>query len=341
MTDPFSGTGISTLRRTRTGQLTTFDRATGRKAVNAPAGRTTQLGEVSGQGYLATLWMTTPGWFWEEWDPDKPCDPAILKALVVKIYFDGADDPAISAPIGDLFGVGLCEVPNFASTYLGMSSGGFFCRLPMPFRTGFRIEVENLHSVVEPDVFCNAMYQLTDVPDNAGYLHTEFATGRRRGDEAITVADVRGRGHYVGCAMSLQAEPRQWLSYLEAPEYVFVDGDDEPAIVGTGMEDYFMGGWYFREGPVTGPLHGVPVRDPFNSSVAMYRLHADDAISFDTRFRMEFRHPWPPAQVRPYAFSSTAFCYTEQPGGSGVALPSRDELLCWYRIKDRDHYHLR
>ncbi|MGH3098023.1 MAG: glycoside hydrolase family 172 protein [Streptosporangiales bacterium] len=334
------GMDLSRHRGGRTRQLTTFDQATRKKAVNAPAGRTTTIGEVSGQGYIANLWMTVPGWFWAEWEPDKPRDAAILKTLIVKVYFDGADHPAIAAPIGDLFGVGLCEVPNFASAYLGMSSGGFFCRFPMPFRMGFRIEVENLHAVVEPDVFCNAVYQLTDVPDDSGYLHAQFCTGRRRGDETVTVADVAGRGDYVGCAMSLQAEPRQWLGYLESPEHVFIDGDDEPTIVGTGLEDYFMGGWYFREGPIIGPLHGVPVRDPFNSSVAMYRFHADDAIAFESSFRMDFVHPWPPDQVEPYAYSSVAFCYTDEPDGPSTPLPGREELLCFYRIRNRDHYHL-
>ena len=34
----------------------------------------------------------------------------------------------------------------------------------------------------------------------------------------------------------------------EAPEYVFIDEDFErPRFAGTGLEDYFLGGWYFRE----------------------------------------------------------------------------------------------
>ena len=37
----------------------------------------------------------------------------------------------------------------------------------------------------------------------------------------------------------MQGEERNYLSFLEAPEHVYVDGDWEtPRIVGTGLEDY-------------------------------------------------------------------------------------------------------
>ena len=59
--------------------------------------------------------------------------------------------------------------------------------------------------------------------------------------------------------------------YLEAPEYIYLDDDwDRARIFGTGLEDYFMGGWYFREGTFAGPYHGLPIKDTLESSVAMY-----------------------------------------------------------------------
>lgn len=331
---------LSRLRTYRTRQATTFDPGTRRKAVCIRPGTAETLAHVDGEGYVACIWMTFPGWFWTAWEPAQPRDPSILKTLVLRIYFDGAEEPAVAAPMGDFFGVGLCEVGNFASQYLGMSSGGFFCRFPMPFRRGFRIEVENRDEHIAPDVFLNAIYQLTDVPDESGYLHTQFHTGHRQGAETVLVADVHQRGQYVGCCLSAQGQQRQWLGYLESPEYMYIDDVDEPTLVGTGMEDYFMGGWYFREGPVIGPLHGVPLRDPFNASVAMYRVHDADAVCFDRSFRMEFVHPWDAQHVQPYAYSATTFFYLESAEGSGLPIPARDELLCWYRVPDRDHYHL-
>jgi hypothetical protein len=136
----------------------------------------------------------------------------------------------------------------------------------------------------------------------------------------------------------MQGQERNYLSFLEAPEYVYLDDDwDSPRIVGTGLEDYFLGGWYFREGVFIGPYHGVPVKDPLNASVAMYRVHEADAIHFRRRFKFAFVNPWAAERLRPFAFSSVAYLYLDKPAGQGTPLPSAKELLCWYRIRNTDH----
>ena len=66
------------------------------------------------------------------------------------------------------------------------------------------------------------------------------------------------------------------------PSFIYIDTEDKsvPTIVGSGLEDYFNGGWYFREGEFCGELHGVPIKDPLRSMVSMYRYHEQDAILF-------------------------------------------------------------
>ncbi|MBX7257783.1 MAG: DUF2961 domain-containing protein [Candidatus Hydrogenedentes bacterium] len=323
----------------QTHQLTTFNLERRSKTIAIPRGKTVTIGEVKGKGYIANLWMTFPGWFWQHWNKDAAISPTILKTLILRIYWDGASKPAVEAPAGDFFGVGLCEVGNFASNYVGTSSGGFFCKFPMPFRKGFRIEVENVDETIDTDVFMNVLYQLTDeIPGDAGYFHAQFHTGRNDGPIPIDVGQFEGKGQYVGITLSMQGQDRNYLSFLEAPEYVYIDEDwEKPRITGTGLEDYFMGGWYFREGVFAGPLHGLPVKDTLNASVAMYRFHDQDAIRFTKRFKMQFVNPWDPDRLRPFAYSSVAYAYVDSPEGQGPALPGRDGLLCWYRLRDRDH----
>lgn len=136
----------------------------------------------------------------------------------------------------------------------------------------------------------------------------------------------------------LQGRDRNYLSFLEAPEYIFLDDDwEKPRIVGTGLEDYFLGGWYFREGPFIGPYHGVPVKDALNASVAMYRVHEADAIRFERRMRFAFVNPWAPERLKPFAHSSVAFLYLDTPAGQGTDIPPASDLLCWYRIRTTDH----
>lgn len=321
-----------------THQLTTFDLASRQKTKYVPRGERVTLGTVEGSGYIAKLWMTFPGWFWQHWAPDRPISQSILKTLILRIYFDGAEAPQIAAPVGDFFGIGLGEVASFTSEYLGMSSGGFYCGFPMPFRRSFRIEVENLDATIDTDVFLNVLYQSVDgLPEETPTFHAQFHTELNPGPQPILIAAAEGNGRYVGCALSCQGVPRNYLSFLEAPEYVYVDDDwNSPRIVGTGLEDYFLGGWYFREGPFAGPHHGVPVKDTLGSSVAMYRIHDSDAIHFDRRFRFAFENPWSPERLLPFRSSSVGFLYLDRPRPV-PPIPDRDRLLAGWRFRDCDH----
>lgn len=329
---------IARFRPEETRQLTTFDLAKRTKTVNLPRGARVTLGEVSGHGYIAQLWLTFPGWFWPHWSPSDSVSPSILKTLILRITWDGESVPAIQAPVGDFFGNGLCEVSNFTSRYFGMSSGGFFCKFPMPFQKGFKIELENMDEHIDTFVFANILYQLTESPlENAGYLHAAFHTGSNPGSDPIHILEAEGRGHLAGCILSAQGAQKNYLSFLEAPEYISVDEDWEtPRIVGTGLEDYFLGGWYFREGEFTGELHGVPAKDALNSSIAMYRVHESDAVHFKRRIRFQFVNPWEPDRLKPFVYSSVAFYYLNSPAGKPAELPPRDDLLC-FRYRDRDH----
>ncbi|MFO1477755.1 MAG: glycoside hydrolase family 172 protein [Verrucomicrobiota bacterium] len=330
--------GPAMLRDDATHQLTTFNLKRKSKTVPVPRGKRVTIGEVKGEGYIANFWLTFPGWFWQHWNTRAPISQTILKTLILRITFDDAAQPSVAAPVGDFFGAGLCEISSFASQYFGTSSGGFFCKFPMPFRKSFRVELENLDEGIDTEVFCNVLYQLAPLPEGLGYFHAQFNTGRNKGPDAVQIAELKGRGHYAGCLLYMQGEERNYLSFLEAPEYVYIDGDkDTPRITGTGLEDYFLGGWYFREGPFIGPCHGVPVKDTLNSCVAMYRVHQSDAIHFRENFRFAFVNPWSPDRLKPFSFSSVAFCYLDKPEGQGAPIPPAKELLCWYRVRNTDH----
>lgn len=320
-------------------QLTTFDLAKRSKTKKIAPGKRVTIGEVKGVGYISRMWITFPGWFWQHWNPTGPIDPTMLKALVMRIYWDGSDTPAVEAPVGDFFGAGQCEFNSFTSRFVGTSSGGFFTFWPMPYATGFRIEFENRHPSMSTDVFLNANYQEMDArPAYTGYFCAQFHTGRRQPGEDAEIIEAEGEGHFAGMMLHMQGEPMHYLSFLEAPEYVYIDDDwDEPRIVGTGLEDYFNGGWYFRDQEFAGPLHGVPLKDALRSMVTMYRLHDHDAISFDRRIKFKFVNPWDVERLKPYWYSSVAYYYLDTPTPKRPALPSHDQVMQLYRTRDTDH----
>lgn len=327
-------------RRGDSRQFTTYDLESKEKAPPIKPGEKKDLVNYEGAGIITHLWMTISGWFWMYWEPETKTDPTILKKLIVRIYWDGNDYPSIEVPIGDFFGVGQCEYKHYLSKYIGMSSGGFYNNFPMPFSKGVRIEMENRHDEVTSHVFLNANYQkLDNLPEDSGRFHCLYNAGTNPGKEPTRVLKTKGRGKFVGCCLSMQGKPKNNLSFLEAPEHIYIDTEEhsKPTIVGTGLEDYFNGGWYFREGTFDGMYHGVPIKDPLRSMITMYRFHENDAINFEKSMEMSFINPKPEEQLAEFKFSSTAYWYQNKATKLAFNLPEKDDLVNWYRLKDTDH----
>ncbi len=59
-------------------------------------GETLTLLDTPGPGLISHIWVTIAS-----------SDPHHLKALVLRIYWDGETAPSVEAPIGDFFGLGL------------------------------------------------------------------------------------------------------------------------------------------------------------------------------------------------------------------------------------------
>jgi hypothetical protein len=337
MNEENCGLAIARFRDETTRQLTSYNPEHKIKHLRIPHGTRLSLPAVTGQGYIAQFWITFSGWFWQWWNGANPISQTILKTLILRIYWDGEANPAVQTPAGDFFGNGLCEISNFTSRYFGMSSGGFFCKFPMPFAKGFRLEFENADPKIDTEIFVNVLYQLGEAPAHTGYFHTQFRTGINQGYDAVPVLEAEGRGHFVGCTFSAQGEQSNYFGFLEAPEQVYLDDAwEKPAFFGTGLEDYFLGGWYFREGPFIGELHGVTSKNTLNSSIAMYRTHEADAIRFRRRIRFEFYNPGKPAGLKPFMYSSAARYYLDTPAGREPAIPAAAELTRWYRIINTD-----
>lgn len=318
------------------GQFTTFDYEGQTKTKHMEPGDLLVLADHQGCGIINRFWLTFPGWFWQHWNVDAPIDQTILKKLILRIYWDGNPFPSVESPVGDFFGMGHCGYKHFVSKYISMSSGGFHTSFPMPFRQGVKITLENTHESLATDIFFNANYtSFASLPEDTLYFHCQYRQGTNSGYEPMEILDTQGCGQYVGCSLSMQGKGKGRMYYLEAPEFITVDDASSPSIYGTGLEDYFNCGWYFREGEFWSELYGVPLKDPLNSMVTMYRFHEEDAVRFEKNFRMVFSNPMVQLDLREFKYSSTAYFYLEKPSLLSQKLP--ENLVDLYRMKDIDH----
>src|SRR5215510_13614991 len=130
------------------------------------AGESRTLAEVAGgSGVVRRVWMTL-----------NDRSPKMLRGLRLSMYWDGAKTPAVDAPVGDFFGVGLGRIVPFESALFSSPEGrSFNASVPMPFRNGMRIMLTNETDANQPQVYYDVDFTLGDrLPPEALYFHAAY-----------------------------------------------------------------------------------------------------------------------------------------------------------------------
>ncbi len=244
-------------------------------------GETLVLADLKGPGTISHIWNTISS---KEY--------CVSKQLVLRMYWDDEKNPSVVSPLGDFFGVGHGMDVDFDSTPVRVSAGGRArnCYWPMPFRKSARITVTNEgRQPVSAFYYCVDWIQLPSLAKDTPYFHASYrqehpcVSGQR-----YLVADIQGRGHYVGTVLNCRQHERGWMG--EGDDFFFLDGEKEPSLRGTGTEDYFCDAWGFRES--AGPFYGVTVYEgsELQDRTTAYRWHLPDPIPFTESLRFEIEH---------------------------------------------------
>lgn len=222
-----------------------------------------------------------------------PVTSNILAMVWLEMDWDGVES-AVSAPLSDFFGSHQ-RLANVRSLPIGMSSGAdWYCHFPMPFWESAEIRLINTGSESLSNLSFT-IHHTTNTYDRgrSGYFHARYHEQTFQPDGLDYIAlDGKGRGHMVGLSMYMMSTNGGGFAntgYLEGDERIYIDGNQAPAVHGTGTEDYFNAGWYFNWGVFNLPYHGHPWRDHFNTDrpnhTQAYRFHLSDIIPFSETIR--------------------------------------------------------
>lgn len=236
-------------------------------------GDTAVLADIHGAGIIHRMWLSGT----------IPRNEEQRRLVRLEMYWDGAKTPAVAAPIGDFFGVGLGLLVPFESALFSSPEGrSYNVTIPMPYRTGAKIVLVNdskAHALVWYDINCT---EVAEHEDNVLYFH---ATWRRElkttlGKDFEILPRVTGKGRYLGANIGVIGSPEYCGTWFgEGEVKVYLDGDTNlPTLVGTGTEDYIGSGW--GQGKYHGRIHGSLVSDNARDLYAFYRLHLDDPVHF-------------------------------------------------------------
>ncbi|ORA11378.1 glycoside hydrolase family 172 protein [Mycobacterium arosiense] len=252
-----------------------------------------------------------------------------LTGLRLQVEFDGRT--MVDSPRGEFFGAGLgansVRSLMFAATPQPDGSLVLCAWWPMPFAHSARVTLVNAGaeavSGIDSDVTTTPDGQWAPALSSgrAGYFTARSHAGPTALRQDWLFAEEQGHGKFVGVSQTIRgyrtktAFSDEAPYFLEGAERVYTDGAASPQWYGTGTEDLYEGGWYFKDGThFSDPLNGQPDQRTAAGGcadycVAVYRIMLADAIGYHSAIRFGIEHG-KRNMVQP-DYGSTAFLYTQ------------------------------
>lgn len=287
-----------------------------------------------------------------------------LRALVLRIYWDGQAEPAVEAPLGDFFG-GAPGYARYRCLPMSMEREAFSCRFFMPFSGGCRVEIANMGKTNQS--LRLAVRPAKRVPGGETLrFHAKWHRGRWEGlDKArfapggdrwpdwplLRVQGAKGRfcGVHLHVYNAWPAPERPADSWWygkwerknvdwwwgEGDEKFFVDGEDFPSTFGTGSEDYIGYAWaaeppFARFDSAYACMNAMPLDG--NGHTGVSRFQVADNVPFQRSFEayIEKYKPdsWENGGVCLYA--ATPYWYQSAGTPDGYPPIAREDLLAGY-----------
>jgi hypothetical protein len=316
-----------------------------------PPGESRVLADITGPAQITHIWMTQTQHYRE---------------CLLRITYNDAPFPSVLVPLGDFFCLGHGMINTFESALF--SSSTFFpyqfekfcalnCYAPMPFAGRAVVELVNQSSEVHRQYFYIDYETLEEFPPDTAYFHAEFRRNNPFGgwgpeitvntpyadiankerlawENNYTILETSGRGHYIGCNLSVTNFTGQWWG--EGDDMIWVDGYKwPPDLHGTGTEDYFSqaggmqpvtfqrnGSSLFEGGTIPAPEIELWRGDSgYNTS---YVFHIENPVRFtqEIKVTIEVGH----GNHLANEVSSTAYWYAEQPSPA-IDVPPVEQRL--------------
>lgn len=312
------------------------------------SGETRVIGEVEGPGIIKHIWTTIASG-----------EPYHLKKIVLRIYWDGEENPSVETPIGDFFGLGLGKYKLYDTEFTSVGSQrALNASFPMPFRESAKITVTNEGEQAIDAYYYNIDWEKHDsLPEDIGYFHAQYrqevptegwtTDWERNGDPKINnkenptgeenyvILEAEGEGHFIGVTHSILQNQGDWWG--EGDEMIYIDGAENPQIHGTGAEDYYLGAWCYG-GCGINPFgaqkptfnydeYGNPVNggDDRGAQWTVYRFHSESPVNFEESIRVTIEHGH--ANHRSDNYYTVAYWYQAEPHATFPKLPSAEERI--------------
>jgi len=292
-------------------------------------GETREIALLKGPGEVRHMWFTA---FSE--------NIRYARAFVLRIYWDGSDNPSVETPLGDFFAAGNGMGAEINSVPVAVKSfgRGYNCYWVMPFESEARITLTNESEEYEAGShFMIDWVQYDNIPQSGiMYFHARYHQDYDPVyGEYYTVFETKGKGQYVGTVLSSQNRTGHW--YGEGDDFWFIDGEKKPHLYGTGTEDYFNEAWNMRVH--SGFYTGCTIFEPraIDARVTAYRWHIPDPVYFNKSMKFQLERTGfildsignviTSHGYRPDYWSSVSFWYQDEIAKPWCEFPQYNERI--------------
>lgn len=338
---------LAVIRPGKTCRVSSWDQ-TGRNAdrLTLEAKSSVVLADLEGPGCITHIWMTQRKGYRE---------------CLLKITWDDAKAPSVLCPLGDFFGLGHGIINSYQSLLFTASTspesanqfgGGcaLNCYAPMPFNQRAKIELIN-EGPVGHWVYFYVDYERYDQPKNsdAGYFHAEFRRQnpfggwgheitvnkpeadvvnkeRQAWNDNYVILETEGRGHYIGCNLSVTNFQGTWWG--EGDDMIWVDGYKwPPDLHGTGSEDYLNQAWGMQ--PNAFLRNGSSIHEKNTGGYqTSYVHHIENPVRFEKEIKVTIEHGH--ANHLANEMSSVAYWYAQKPAAA-IKVPPVEKRMAVLR----------
>ncbi|MBN2658970.1 MAG: DUF2961 domain-containing protein [Spirochaetales bacterium] len=260
-----------------------------------------ETGVSAAPGNKELIFRTGSGGIITDLEIKLPYSPDIsLEDLILHIDADGGKGAAV-LPLSGLFASLEGEAVDSAPVKVSRENGvlSLLSRWPLLWRSGIEISLEN-RSPSGKDLEISIIYVRDEqvgqglASGKFGYFQSESTSRVFRGSEPedYNAASITGRGVLAGVFLVAESDNPDDRKILEGDERIFIDGAMTPQIHGTGTEDFFNGGWYYKNGTFSLLYHGNPYHGVTGAGdvTTQYRWLLPDPVPFYNSAVVNFEH---------------------------------------------------
>ncbi len=223
----------------------------------------------------------------------------------IRIYVDSENTASIDMELMLGHGVGFQdETAPWGTARIGITGApsGIYNTYRIPFGKNIRITAQR-----NPDTDDNPLFWWiirgtenlpvkiggVQLPESARLKLYKLENYTAKPLEEFTLCDIKNSGALYQVTMQAKGlrKSDHWkdLSFMEACVRAYLNGAQEPLFLSSGLEDYFLGTYYFNKGRYTNDLAGLTHFDKSENEFSAYRFHEDDPVFFQNGFRLTCR----------------------------------------------------